>query len=178
MGDLPKARLRPSLPFEGLGVDYAGPTHLRLTITRGKGTMKGHIAIFICIATRAVHIEVVDDYSSEAFIAAFHQFTTCRGFCEELYSDQGTNFIGADSQLNQMVDSASSYFTQIFKSFTQEEISWIFHPPSVPHFGGIWEAAVKSAKQYLRRIVGDQVLIFSNLLLLCAELKRALTPDH
>ena len=59
MGDLPKVRVRPSSPYEHSSVDYASPIHLRLTKTRGKGTMKGYIAIFICMATRAIHIEVV-----------------------------------------------------------------------------------------------------------------------
>ena len=84
MGELPKTRVRQSSSFERSGVDYAGPIHLRLTKTRGKGTMKGYIAIFICMATRAVHIEVVEDYSSEAFIAAFHRFMARRGHCKEL----------------------------------------------------------------------------------------------
>ena len=97
MGDLSPARVRPSSPFERSGVDYAGPISLRLTKTRGKGTMKGYIAIFICLATRAVHIEAVEDYSSDAFLAAFHRFTSRRGHYRELYSDQGTNFVGADS---------------------------------------------------------------------------------
>ena len=137
MGELPKSRVRYSSPFECAGVDYAGPIHLRLTKTRGKGTMKGYIAIFICMATRAVHIEVVEDYSSEAFIAAFHRFTARRGHCKKLYSDQGTNFVGADAQLKQMIAASSSYSTQIVKSLAQEGTSWIFNPPSAPHFGGI-----------------------------------------
>ena len=104
-----KARVRPSPPFECSGVDYAGPINVRLTKTGGKGTMKGYIAIFICMATRAVHIELVEDYSSEAFIAAFYRFTTRRGHCKKLYSDQGTNFVDADAQLRHMVDASSSF---------------------------------------------------------------------
>ena len=82
MGEFPKARVHSSLPFERAGVDYAGPINVRLAKTRGKGTMKGYIAIFVCMAIRAVHIEVVEDYSSETFIAAFHRFTARRGFCK------------------------------------------------------------------------------------------------
>ena len=63
----------PSPPFERAGVDYAGPINVRLSKTRGKGTLKGYIAILICMATRAIHIEVVEDYTSEAFIAVFHR---------------------------------------------------------------------------------------------------------
>ena len=58
------------------------------------------------MATRAVHIDVVEYYSSEAFIAAFHRFTARRGHCKELYSDQGTNFVEADALLRQMVDAS------------------------------------------------------------------------
>ena len=71
MGELPKARVRPSSPFERSGVDYAGLICLRLTKTRGQGTMKGYIAIFICTTIRPVHIEVDEDYTSVAFIAIF-----------------------------------------------------------------------------------------------------------
>ena len=178
MGELPKTRVRPSLTFERAGVDYVAPINVRLTKTRGKGTLKGYIAIFVCMATKAVHIEVVEDYTSEAFIAAFHRFTIRRGFCKELFSDQDTNFIGADTLLKQMVSSSSSYSTQIVNSLAQEGTSWIFNPPSAPHFGGIWEAAVKSAKHHMRRFIGDKFSRFLNLLLSCAVLKLALTPDH
>ena len=65
MGELPKARVRTSSPFVRSGVNCAGPINLPLTKTRRKGTMKGYIAIFIRMATRAVHIEVVEDYTSE-----------------------------------------------------------------------------------------------------------------
>ena len=163
MGEFPKARVRPSLPFERAGVDYAGPINVRLTKSQGKGTLNGYIAIFIYVATRAVHIEVVKDYTSEAFIAAFHRFTARRGFCKELFSDQGTNFVGADTLLKQMVSSSSSYSSQIVNSLAQEGTPWIFNPPSAPHFGDIWDAAVKSAKHHMRRVIGEQVLTFSEL---------------
>ena len=174
MGELPQARVRPSSPFERSGVDYAGPIHMRLTKTRDKGTMKGYIAIFICTATRAVHIEVVEDYTREAFIATFHRFTSRRGFCKELYSDQGTNFVGADALLRQMVDASSEFSSRVVLSLAQEGTSWIFNPPSAPHFGGIWEAAVKSAKHHLRCVIGDQVLTFSELATLMCRIEVCL----
>ena len=172
MGELPKARVHPSLPFERSGVDYAGPINVRLTKIRGKGTMK--VILQSLSATRAVHIEVVEDYSSEAFIAAFHRFTARRGHCKELYSDQGTNFVGADAQLKQMIVASSSFSSQIIKSLAQEGTSWIFKPPGTPHFRGIWEAAVKSAKHHLRRIIGDQILTFSELATLMCPIEACL----
>ena len=135
--------------------------------------MKGYIAIFICVFTRAVHIEVVEDYT-RAFIAAFHRFTARRGHCKRLYSDQGTNFVGADALLKQMNRSSASYSTRITNSLAEEGTSWIFNPPSAPHFGGIWEAAVKSAKFHLRRVVGEQVLTFSELTTLMCRIEACL----
>ena len=174
MGTLPQARVRPSSPFECSGVDDVGPINVQLTKTRGKDTMKGYIAIFICMATRAIYIVIDDDYSSEAFIAAFHRFTARRRFCKELYSDQETNFVGVDAQLKQIIVASSSFSSQIIKSLAQEGTSWIFNPPSAPHFGGIWEAAVKSAKHHLRRIIGDQVLTFSELATLMCRIEACL----
>ena len=84
MGSLPKERVTPAYPFERAGVDFAGPFRLRLSKSRGKGTMKGYVAIFICLSTRAVHLEAVEDYSTEAFIAAFKRFTARRGHCSFL----------------------------------------------------------------------------------------------
>ena len=127
------------------------------------------------MATKAVHIEVVEDYTSEAFIAAFHRFTACPSFCKELFSGQGTSFIGADTLLKQMVSSSSSNSTQIVNSLVQEGTSWIFNPPSAPHFGGIWEAAVKSVKHHMRRVIGEQVLTFSELATLICRLTFTLS---
>ena len=76
--------------------------------------------------------------------------------------------------LRPMVDASSAFSSRVVRSLTQEGTSWIFNPPSALHFGGIWEAAVKSAKYHLRRVIGDQTLTFSELILFCAELNRVL----
>ena len=130
------------------------------------------------MATRAVHIEEVQDYSSEAFIAAFHRFTARPKHYKELYSVQGTNFVGASAQLRQMVDASSAFSSRIVQSLTHEGTSWIFNPASATHFGGIWEAAVKSAKHHLRRIIGDQALTFSELATLMCRIEACLNSRH
>ena len=73
-----------------------------------------------------------------------------------------------------MVSSSSSYSTQIVNSLAQEGTSWIFNPPSAPHFGSIWEAAVKSAKHHMRRVIGEQVLTFSELATLMCRVEVCL----
>jgi hypothetical protein len=74
MGELPSQRVQPSRPFLTNGVDYAGPISLRLGTTHSKTVTKGYIAIFVCFATKAVHIELVTSLTTEAFIAALRRF--------------------------------------------------------------------------------------------------------
>ena len=71
MSDLPSARILPYSPFQRAGIDYVGPFSVRLSKTRGRGTTKGYIALFVCMSTRAVHLEVAEDYCSEAFSVPF-----------------------------------------------------------------------------------------------------------
>ena len=67
MGDLPAPRVSPGFPFQQSGVDYAGPIRRRLSHSRGKGVTKAYIAVFICLKTRTVHLEPVDDYTARIY---------------------------------------------------------------------------------------------------------------
>ena len=174
MSDLPPARVRLSPPFQRTGIDYAGPISVRLTKTRGKGTLKGYICVFICTVTRAVHLKLVEDYSSEAFIAALHRFTARRGHCKYLYSDKGITFVSADTQLTQMLSESSSFYSKVSQQLADEDTTWPFNPPSPPHFGGLWEAAVKSMKYHVRRVISEQVLTFSELATLFCKVEACL----
>ena len=160
MGDFPKKRVTPAFLFENAGVDYAGPFKVRLSKSKGRITTKGYACIFLCMSTKAVHIEVVEDYTSDAFIAAFSRFTSRRCHCATLQSDQGTNFVGADKELARLFTEASAELKEISSQLASLGTSWSFNPPTASHFGGLWEAAVKSAKYHLRRIVGEHVLTF------------------
>ncbi|XP_011699154.1 PREDICTED: uncharacterized protein LOC105456646 [Wasmannia auropunctata] len=86
MGNLSSPRVRISRAFANTGVDYAGPIWLRTSKGRGHKAHKGFLAIFVCLSTRAVHLEVVSDYTTEAFLAAFQRFVSRRGLCITLYS--------------------------------------------------------------------------------------------
>ncbi|XP_037932520.1 uncharacterized protein LOC119667430 [Teleopsis dalmanni] len=65
MGNLPLERCKASSPFMHTGVDYAG---------RGFRAYKGYVALFICWATRAIHLEHVSDMTTETFLAASKRF--------------------------------------------------------------------------------------------------------
>ena len=102
MNDLPEARLAINEPpFTNTGIDYFGP----LTIKQGRrtrstdGTSKRYGAIFTCLSTRAVHIELVGNLSTDNFILAFRRFLSRRGHPKNIFSDNGTNFTGAQREL-------------------------------------------------------------------------------
>ncbi|XP_029672439.1 uncharacterized protein LOC115241052 [Formica exsecta] len=174
MGNLRHGRVTPVRPFLRTGVDYTGPIQLRTSKGRGQKAHKEFIAVFVCLCTKAVHLDVVSDYTSDAFLAAFRRFTSRRGLCEEIYSDCGTNFIGADNALRELFAASSTSGRRIAHAATTEGIKWRFNPPAAPHFGGLWEAAVKSTKHHLRRVIGETTLTFEEMTTLLAQIEACL----
>ena len=182
MGELPAPRFRPCRAFETTGVDYAGPINLKLGSPRSKLTTKGYIAIFVCFSTKAVHIEVVTSFTTEAFIAALRRFIARRGRPHTIYSDNDTNFQGAVNHLRE-VDTMLQCPTQmsrVHKFLTSERCQWRFIPPHGPHFGGLWEAAVKSVTYHLRRTLGASTATYEELTTLLSEVESCLNsrPLH
>ncbi|XP_045534341.1 uncharacterized protein LOC123721079 [Papilio machaon] len=168
MGDLPKQRVLPSRPFLNTGVDFAGPFQTLMCKGRGNRTTKTYIAIFICTATKAIHIELVGDLTSEAFIGAFRRFVSRRGKCSHLWSDQGRNFVGADKQLADAWNEAKLQFSgHIAQQLATEGTLWHFIPAHSPHFGGLWEAGVKSIKYHLKRIISTHLTYEEMTTVLC-----------
>ncbi|CAI6373869.1 unnamed protein product [Macrosiphum euphorbiae] len=166
MAPLPRERVQCSRPFTYTGVDFAGPLIIRSGI-RGRSGTKAWVSIFVCFSTRAVHIEVVEDLTSKAFIAALRRFVARRGKPAELWSDNGTNFVRANKEL-------TKYTQHLGSQLANEGITWRFNPPSAPHFGGLWEAAVKSAKHHLARTTGKAKLTLSELSTLLCQIEACL----
>ncbi|XP_044575165.1 uncharacterized protein LOC123258974 [Cotesia glomerata] len=129
----------------------------------------------------AVHLELVTDYTAAAFIAAYRRFTSRRGICHTLYSDCGTNFVGADKELKRLFAAGSRTLRELSTLIAQDGTNWKFNPPGAPHFGGKWEAAVKSIKFHFRRTIGDSLLTLEQYSTLLAQIEailnsRPLTP--
>lgn len=164
MGNLPLNRISQLKPFSCVGVDYAGPFKVTMSKSRGSKSLKSYICVFICFATKAIHLELVSDLTSDAFLAALRRFIARRGRCTSIYSDCGTNFVGAARQLNLWLESAVK----------SEGLSWSFNPPSAPNFGGLWEAGVKSVKTHLYRVVGDQILTFEEFYTVLVQIEALL----
>ncbi|XP_073831549.1 uncharacterized protein [Musca autumnalis] len=175
MGNLPKHRVTGSRPFEIVGVDFAGPisTYLRI---RGKAPFKSYVAVLVCFATKAAHLEPVSDLSSDAFIASLKRFVGRRGVPSEIYCDNTTNFVGAEKKL---LDFQTFFHQEANKAAIKDIastkfIEFSFIPPRAPHFGGLWEAAVKSAKVHLFRTLPKARLTYEELTTVLVEIEAVL----
>lgn len=177
MADLPSFRVcETPKAFTHTGVDYAGPIHVTLTRRRGQRSQKAYICLFTCLTTRAVHIELASDLSSDTFMSAFKRFLSRRGPISHLYSDNGTNFVGAKAQLNEIYSfTESSKFKEILNDeLLNRRIVWKLNPPHAPHFGGCWESMVKSFKTHLYRVIGSQILTYEELLTVLIQIETIL----
>ena len=120
-----------------------GPFEINGGNTRSKFISKCYITVFICMATKAIRLELVSDLTSEAFIAALKCFVARRGLIDHLYSDNGSNFVGANRELNAFFKS-EEFLRQVRSYTAKTQFHWHFIPLNSPHFGGLWEAGVKS----------------------------------
>lgn len=175
MGELPAPRVNISRPFSHTGMDLCGPISIRLSKKRGSRTYQGFVVIFICMCVKAVHLEPVTDLSSEAFLMSFQRFVSRRGLCSDLYSDCGTNFVGARRMLREdELDYLRSLHRNLSDVMTNMSVNFHFNPPSAPTFGGLWESNVRSVKHHLKRVIGDESITFDDLSTLLARIESCL----
>lgn len=163
MGHLPTPRVNFTKTFLHTGVDFAGPIQIKSKTGRGVRSYKSYIAVFLCMATKAIHIELVGSLSSESFIAALKRFVARRGTVECLYSDNGTNFVGAFRKLKNLNE-----------LLRHQQLEWKFNPPSAPHFGGLWEAGVKSVKFHLKGILGNSIVTVEEMTTILTQVESCL----
>ncbi|XP_076301772.1 uncharacterized protein LOC143219847, partial [Lasioglossum baleicum] len=132
--------------------------------------------------TKAVHIELATELSTDAFIRCLHRFISRRGRCNLIYSDNGKNFVGASNELNELGElfSKSDHRNAIMDACTKERKEWHFIPPYAPHFGGLWERGIRSVKLHLKRVIGEQRLTFEEFSTILAQIEAVLNsrPLH
>lgn len=153
MADLPKVRVTPyEPPFTSTGIDYFGPLHVK----RGRGTAKRYGCIFVCMTTRAIHLELAQSLETDAFIMVLRRFLNTRGDVKELRSDNGTNFVGAERELRASIKEWNH--KQIEEELQQRDCKWVFHPPGASHMSGVWERLIRSAKRAMKAILGEKTV--------------------
>ena len=165
MGDLPKERVTPSCAFDHTGVDFAGPFTVREYV-KGKATEgKAYLALFVCFASKAVHLEAVGSLSGPSCIAALRRFVARRGTPLQIYSDNGTNFVGSRNELDKLQEALDKTRGKdsMPNAAAQQGTNWVHIPPRAPHFGGLWESAIKSAKTHLKKTMGKNVFTYEEL---------------
>ncbi|XP_011884105.1 PREDICTED: uncharacterized protein LOC105571249 [Vollenhovia emeryi] len=174
MGNLPAARVTATArSFAHCGIDYAGPVRIRASAGRGITSRKSYIALFICLATKAIHLELVGDCSTQAFLNAYSRFCARRGLPQTMYSDNGTTFVGADRELTSAYRAAVRD-PNFLNATASDSVEWKFILPSAPHFGGLWEAGVRSVKNHLRRVLGNHTLTFEEFSTLLCRIEACL----
>jgi len=176
MGQLPLQRITPDVVFENVGIDYAGPLYLKRGSVRKPTILKSYVCVFVSMSIKAVHLELVSDLSTEAFIACLRRFIARRGKPSSIWSDHGSNFIGANRILKELYAFLLSRQTEetICNFCSSQGIDWHFIPERSPHFGGLWEAAVKSFKTHLARVIGNSKLDFEEMCTVLTQIEACL----
>ena len=145
MSDLPEDRLESSPPFTYCAVDYCGPWHVK----EGRKEVKKYIALFTCMASKAVHLEVSNSLETDS-----RRFICQRGPVRQLHSDQGTNFIGAKRELREALQAMDQ--CKISSEMLKEDCDWVtfkMNPPSASHAGGVWERQIRTVRSVLTALL-------------------------
>ena len=169
MSILPAARLKPNEPpFSYVGIDYFGP----FLTKRGRTLEKRYGCVYSCLTMRAVHIEMAYDMTSDSFINCFRRFMGRRGKPKQIFSDNGSNFIGAERILRTALQELNH--SQLESYFLQNEITWNFNPPTASHMGGAWERTIRSIRRIFTAICRNQTLTDDLLQTLFIEVEKIL----
>lgn len=158
MADLPSFRTEQAKPFTFVGVDYAGPFNIKTGSLRNSPLMKGHIALFICLTTKAIHLELACDESTEEFIMVLENFIARRRIPSVIYSDNGRNFVGAENEIHRLYDQMLSQTNNLTRMLANKRITFKRLPARASHMAGIWERAVGMVKYHIKRVMKDTKL--------------------
>lgn len=175
MADLPVERVTPSAPFLKVGVNYCGPFHISYP-NRKSSPVKCYVAVFVCLSVKAIHLELVVDLTTQAFIAALRRFVARRARPQLIMCDNATTFVGANRELKELCKQMSDRKFQdpVVKEAANDGIEFKFIPPRTPNFGGLWEAQVKSFKTHFKKAVGLRTLKNDEMLTALAQIEAVL----
>lgn len=149
MADLPEERCTPdAAPFTYSGTDVFGPFMVKV----GRKTSKRYGLIFTCLASRAVHIEILYSLDTSSFIHALRRFQARRGPVTQLRCDNGTNFKGAERELQKAIAEMSD---ELRSKLLRHGIEWVYNPPHASHMGGVWERLIRSVRNVLSNLMQE-----------------------
>jgi hypothetical protein len=151
MAPLPSLRLKKSMrAFSETSIDYGGPFLTKQG--RGKPRNKRYLCLFTCLATRAVHLELSFSLDTDSFLNAFFRMASRRGMPADVLTDNGSNFVGGQNELEELKELDQD---KIQNDTAGYGVKWHFQPPLAPHFSGVHESLIKSAKRAIYAILGN-----------------------
>ena len=171
---MPTARTSVAPPLSRTGINFAGPLTLREGSTRKPVLYKAYICVFICMVTRAMHLEVCQSMDTQEFVATFRKFCNRRGTPAEIFTDNGSNFVGAANEKKDIRKLIHSSKQSLSHLVAEQEVQWHFNPPRAPHFGGLWEAGVKSMKKQLKKLIAPHPLRIDGMQAVLTEVEAIL----
>ncbi|KAK0134384.1 hypothetical protein N1851_030041 [Merluccius polli] len=173
MADLPEERMETTPPFTYCGIDCFGPFYVK----EGRKELKRYGLLLTCMCSRAVHIEALDDLTTDAFINALCAFIAIRGSVRQIRCDRGTNFVGARRE-----------FVEALKEMDQEELKefgceFLMNSPASSHMGGFWERQIRTIRNVLASILEQScqaagLRLFANILVRSHGCSKQQTPNH
>ncbi|XP_058456828.1 uncharacterized protein LOC131434190 [Malaya genurostris] len=182
MADLPPERVVPCSTFQRVGIDFCGPFFIVYPHRRCRPT-KCFIAVYVCLVTKAIHMEVVADLTTQAFVASLRRFSARRGKPELIMCDNAKNFVGAKRELDELRNLflSQQFQNTVLKETAKDSIEFRFIPARSPNFGGLWESAVKSFKTLFKRTIGLHTLVYDEMQTILVQIEailnsRPLTP--
>lgn len=151
MPPLPKDRITRSYPFSVCGVDFTGPVYVK----NGNQVTKSYIVLYTCTAIRAIHLELVENQTTEAFLRSFRRMISRRGMVTTFYSDNSKTFEAGSREMQRYFQIMKG---KTFKNFLADhKIEWKFIPPYAPWWGGFYERMMKTIKTPLKKILGRSI---------------------
>ena len=162
-------------PFAAVGIDYFGPLNVHVgpntrAARKNPKLAKRYVCIFTCLRYRAVHVEVAKDLSTDSFINAVTRFIARRGPPRIIYSDNGTNFRGAEQDVTKALKAWNK--EKIQGHFLRSKIHWHFNPPAASHQGCVWERLIRSLRRILILMIGERLLDDETLVTFLTEVEK------
>ncbi|GBN18015.1 hypothetical protein AVEN_157137-1 [Araneus ventricosus] len=153
-------------PFSIVGIDFGG-----LLYTKNSDN-KNYIVLFTCGVTRAVHLEMVDNLTTETFLLALRRFIARRGLCSEIRSDNARTFKKAELELKRLCTIINHPIMKDF--YASHKIQWRFIVEKAAWWGGFYERLIRSVKLALRKTLGKTSLCREELETLLIEIEGVL----
>ena len=153
MRHLPETRTNPNVrPFENTAVDFFGPLKVKYG---GRSVKGGYVCIMTCMVTRALHLEFVTDASTDKLLLAWRRFTRSRGVRpKHVWSDNGTNFVGAAKALRDMMNDWNKARIEQEIATYGTKFEWRFNTPTASHLNGVVESLIRSVRKALDATCG------------------------